>query len=208
MKQLLLAMQQYEDVHGRLPLAALCDNHGSPLLSWRVLLLPHLEHEELYRQFRLDEPWDSAHNRTLLQRMPTVYATPPNMPVNVEAEPFTTYYQVFVGNGTAFENRIRVASLLDFPDGASRTALIVEAGNAVPWTKPVDLAYDEHQPLPPLGGIFTGKRRFNLFEPDRVKGFHIGLADGYVRFVKSEISEETLRALITRNDGRLLGSDW
>src|SRR5205823_10918869 len=46
---------------------------GKPLLSWRVHLLPFLEQDNLYKQFHLDEPWDSEHNKKLIARMPPVY---------------------------------------------------------------------------------------------------------------------------------------
>jgi hypothetical protein len=38
-------------------------------LSWRVKLLPYLEQDHLYRQFKLNEPWDSPHNQALLKEM-------------------------------------------------------------------------------------------------------------------------------------------
>ena len=47
---------------------------GRELLSWRVFLLPYLGEEALYKQFRLNEPWDSPHNRTLVDKMPAVFA--------------------------------------------------------------------------------------------------------------------------------------
>jgi hypothetical protein len=56
LKQLLLAMHAYADVHDReLPPFAICNAEGRPLLSWRVLLLPYLDHEDLYRGFRVEE---------------------------------------------------------------------------------------------------------------------------------------------------------
>ena len=76
LKQILLALHNYYDTHGALPLPALTDKAGKPLLSWRVALLPYLEHEGLYREFKLNEPWDSEHNKKLIGRMPKVYATP------------------------------------------------------------------------------------------------------------------------------------
>ena len=36
---------------------------GEAILSWRVLLLPYLEQNNLYQQFKLDEPWDSENNK-------------------------------------------------------------------------------------------------------------------------------------------------
>ena len=92
------ALKQYDAAHGRLPPAQLRSREGQPLLSWRVLLLPYLGQEELFRQFRPDEPWDGPHNRPLLDKMPSVYAGP-------EAPPgtSTTPYQVLAGKGTPFE---------------------------------------------------------------------------------------------------------
>src|SRR6516165_8316569 len=54
-----LALHNYQSVRkGRLPPPVVKDKNGRPLYSWRVLLLPYLEHEPLYKQFKLDEPWD------------------------------------------------------------------------------------------------------------------------------------------------------
>src|SRR5262249_21734482 len=63
LKQIALAMHSYHDTMGRFPPAIVRDKEGKPLYSWRVLLLPYLEQQNLYNQFKLDEPWDSEHNR-------------------------------------------------------------------------------------------------------------------------------------------------
>ena len=55
------------------PPAAICDKDGRPLLSWRVAILPYIDQEDLYKQFHLDEPWDSPHNRSLIEKMPGTY---------------------------------------------------------------------------------------------------------------------------------------
>jgi RNA polymerase sigma factor (sigma-70 family) len=93
LKQIALAMHNYHDTYAHFPPPAVYGKDGKALLSWRVLLLPYLEENDLYRQFKLDEPWDGPHNRTLLKRMPKVYA-----PVGTAAaRPDSTFYQVFVG---------------------------------------------------------------------------------------------------------------
>src|SRR4051794_14478418 len=46
---------------------------GKPLLSWRVGILAYIDEDALYKQFNLDEAWDSAHNKTLIAKMPKVY---------------------------------------------------------------------------------------------------------------------------------------
>lgn len=208
LKQIALAMQDYAEAHdGRLPPAVVRDARGKPLYSWRVLILPYLEHKQLYQQFHLDEPWDSSHNIGLLSSMPRVYSTPTDLPVEARSKPSSTFYQVFTGEGTAFEGSQGLLLPQDFSDGSATMFLVVEAGEAVPWTKPDDLTYEADQPLPSLGGVFTGESRFSLFGSNRVKGFHAAMGDGSVRFVPSTARDAALRNAILRNDGQP-GGDW
>ena len=76
MKQISLGLVQYESAKGRFPTAAIMTPDGKPGLSWRVAILPMLEENGLYRQFKLDEPWDSDHNKALIARMPSIYQSP------------------------------------------------------------------------------------------------------------------------------------
>jgi hypothetical protein len=177
-------MHNYHDGQGRLPPAVVYGKDGKALLSWRVLILPYIEQRELYEQFKLDEPWDSAHNLRLLCKMPAAYAPPPGKASKVPANHSVCY--VFVGKGAAFEGREGLRISQDFPDSTSRTFLIVEAGYPVPWTKPEDLAYDPNGPLPNLTCLFRD-------------GFRAAAADGSIRFIPKSISEASLRAGITRN---------
>src|SRR5262245_326487 len=97
LKQILLAMHNYHDANGHFPHNILDDN-GKPLLSWRVHLLPYLEAENLYKRFKLDEPWDSENNKKLLAEMPDVFR------VGFEPKDTTkTYYQAFAGPGKVLE---------------------------------------------------------------------------------------------------------
>ncbi len=181
LKQISLAMQNYADTNrGRLPAPAIRDRNGKPLLSWRVALLPYLEQQMLYSQFKLDEPWDGPNNIRLLARMPKVYECPA-----AQTAPGQTIYQVFVGNGAAFEKSSTINFPMDFTDGTSNTILVAEAGQAVPWTKPDDLPFDVNQPLPALGGHFAS-------------GFNVASADGAVHIIPRNTLEATLKALITR----------
>jgi hypothetical protein len=188
LRQLALAMHQYSTEHGHFPAAAICDANGRPLLSWRVALLPYLGPTEqvLYQQFKLNEPWDSPHNKRLLAQMPMVYQC-----ATIASPPDETVYQVFVGNGAPFETKRGPHMPGDFPDGLVNTILIVEASQSVPWTKPEDLPYRPNRPLPPLGNQFS-------------KGFNAVAADGAVHFVPKDTPEPTVRGLITRNDGQVV----
>src|SRR5262249_33673006 len=76
LKQITRAMHISPDNHTPSPPAAIFRKDGKALLSWRVAILPYIEQDELYKQFKLDEPWDSPHNKKLLDKMPELYAAP------------------------------------------------------------------------------------------------------------------------------------
>jgi hypothetical protein len=200
MQQIGLALHNHNDHLGYLPPAAIRSRDGKPLLSWRVAILPYIEGESLYRQFRLDEPWDSPHNSALLPRMPEVFhlAYDPYTPAHM------TYFQAFVGPGTAFEREgLRLSH--DFPDGTWNTILFVEAATPVPWTQPVDLPFDPMGPLPALRASLPESRLRRRRESD---GFNAVLGDGSVRTIHPRTLGFDVRALITRNGGEAVPRNW
>lgn len=73
LKQFGLACQNYHDTNDALP-GNIADKDGKPLLSWRIAILPFIEQQALYEQFKRDEPWDSEHNKKLIEKMPKLYA--------------------------------------------------------------------------------------------------------------------------------------
>jgi RNA polymerase sigma factor (sigma-70 family) len=97
LKLIALAMHNRQDTYRSFPASAIYGKNGKPLLSWRVELLPFLEQDNLYKQFHLDEPWDSEHNKKLLDKMPDIFHVPG------QKDKTGTFYQVFVGEGTMFE---------------------------------------------------------------------------------------------------------
>jgi prepilin-type processing-associated H-X9-DG protein len=191
LKQVGLAMHMYADANDGFPAAAITDKKGKPLLSWRVAILPYLEQRPLYEKFKLDEPWDSPHNRELIKYMPTIYACP-SRPLTPGER--TTTYRVFLGKGSLFETG-RPTRIADVTDGTSNTLMVVEAKEAVPWTKPEGLPFED--PAVPLFG--TGSNHSG--------GFNVVMADGSVRFIKMTINPQTLRALITRSGGEVVQPD-
>jgi hypothetical protein len=189
LKRVANAFWDYYDDYGEFPPAALVRKDGKALLSWRVLLLPYLGEEKLFRAFKLTEPWDSAHNRKLLARMPKVFAPVDGTP----AEPHATLWQVFTGPGTLFEGTA-ACQIYDIADGTSNTLLVVEGALPVPWTSPRDLPYDPRGPLPKLGRMFPGLFLFST-------------ADGAVYRGRRDFDARTLRLTITRDDGMALNLD-
>ncbi len=69
-RQLAISLLIHESSTKSLPAAASVDKvSGKPLLSWRVHLLPLLDEQDLYNQFKLNEPWDSPNNIKLLDKI-------------------------------------------------------------------------------------------------------------------------------------------
>jgi hypothetical protein len=151
-------------------------------LSWRVALLPYLEQVNLYKQFKLNEPWDSENNKKLLAKMPPTYRSP-FAPKNSTK----TYYQGFAGPGTMFEPGAKI-SLAAVPDGTSNTVAVAECGPAVEWSKPADLPYDPKKPLSKL-------------ELPYKNVLIVAMGDGSARALKPDIDETNLRHLIECADG-------
>jgi hypothetical protein len=192
MKQIALACHGYHDAIGHFP-HDITDKDGKPLLSWRVSILPYIEQANLYNQFKLDEPWDSAHNKQWSAIAVKVFMSPDANPIT---PPGMTHYKGFAGPGTVFEpgKKVRIA---DITDGTSNTILFVEAGDPIPWAKPGDIPFDPKKPLPKLA--LPGVEDF----------VNAALCDGSVRRINMKsITEKTLKNAITINDGEILGADW
>ena len=184
LKMIGLAMHNYEATYatGFPPVAISDKKTGKPLLSWRVALLPYLDEDTLYRQFKLDEPWDSEHNMKLAAKMPKVYTHP----TKNKTGDTKTHYRVFYGNGAIFDMN-KPCRFRDITDGLSNTILTVEAEEPVFWTKPEELPFDPKMDLPKLL-IINGRT-------------NMGFGDGSVRSISGSIKPETLKLLIQRNDG-------
>src|SRR4051794_45297 len=134
LKQLALAFHNYESVNGKMATNQLTKD-GKPGLSWRVQVLPYVEQDDLYRQFKLDEPWDSENNKKLIEKIPAIF-----VPVRGRAEKGYTFYQTFTGK----HGWMKAGATLPgtFLDGTSNTFLVGEAAKSVIWTRPDDLEFD------------------------------------------------------------------
>jgi hypothetical protein len=193
LQQLAAASHSYLDANRTFPPAATHDNKGNALLSWRVYLLPYLGEDKLFKEFHLDEPWDSDNNKKLIARMPGVFRSAADPKLTADGK---TTFLAPVGDATMFPvgRGVRIAEVTD---GTANTILYVHADDdyAVVWTKPDDLIYDPKAPEKGLFGRFPG-------------GALAVFADGSVHFLSKNISKETLRALFTRSGGEVPGPDF
>ena len=195
LKRIATAIQAYLAANNHnYPAAAIVGPNGTPLLSWRVAILPYLGESEkaLYGQFKLSEPWDSPHNKALLAKMPRVYALA--VAKDGEKDKNVTHYVGLVGGGALFD-KDRTVSLNSVTDGTSNTLMIAEAATGVPWTKPEDLAFTGRSLLPQLGGQFEEE-------------FVGVMADGWPRLFKKSVDPTVLVELITRGGNEVVyGAD-
>ena len=190
LKQIMLAMHNYHDKEKSFPPAFKANGDGKPLLSWRVLILPYLDQNELYKEFHLDEPWDSPHNKTLIERIPAVYQCP-SQNLNKLGIGKTTYVTPR-GKSTMFSGAIGT-KIKDIYDGTSNTIAVVDVGadRAVTWTAPEDWEVEKDpQPKSVLKGHGEGSTA--------------GFADGSARFIKDTIDAELLRHLTTHRGGEVI----
>ena len=178
-------------------------NEGKPILSWRVeILKDDLRYKDLYNSFKLDEPWDGPNNIKLLSKMPGFYRSA-NQPYDTSE----TYYKRFtnpVSGVTTPPIRLDEGKKRGSPlkrgeplmktvwNRFQTTIVVVEAGPAVPWTKPEDIPYDPNQPLPNLTGPY-----------DNVLHAVTGVGTPYA--LNRDIAEPTLRKLIEINDKNGVG---
>jgi hypothetical protein len=187
-------MHRYHDAHGTFPPHAIYSKGGKPLLSWRVALLPYLGQGKLFEEFHLDEPWDSAHNKKLIDRMPAVYRDPRIL----DRRPGWTTYLAPINKEFVCTGEKKGVPIKELTDGTSRTAVIVDVKDeaGVLWTRPDDLVVDKKNPWKNLLGHYPG---FTV----------VGLADGSGALrVARTVKPETLWALFTRAGGESLPDLW
>ena len=169
--QIVEALLNYEEEYGNFPPA----KHGR--MSWRVAILPYLGRQDLYDDYRQDEPWDSEHNKHVLEQMPEVYGPSGDRPDDLAAGYVTGFVVPVVDpqedrkNWTMFSDP-KGTRMLQIKDGSSNTMMVLDSSLQVPWTKPVDLQCSPGQPL-------DVRARRHPNKPTAIAGF----ADGTVREV-------------------------
>lgn len=186
LKQIMLALHNYHDTHRKFPASYSTDDEGTPLLSWRVHVLPYVGQSGLYDQFHLDEPWDSEHNRQLIQQMPPAFRSP-----HSSAEPGKTTYLAVRGEDCVMEGDEGIG-IAEIRDGTSNTIAVVEVDDAHAeiWTKPADFEPNWDQPFQGLA----------------VRGGSVlaAFCDGSVQRLPAQLPPEITKNLFRRSDGNVV----
>lgn len=196
MRQIAVAIEDYRTVHGHYPPSYVADQNGRPLHSWRVLILPYLERQDLYDQYDFDEPWDGPNNRRLHDRMPDIFACPEVVETGGRT---TTNYVVVSGPGAIFDGP-RTTSRQEITDDPAQTILLVEMEGAnIHWLEPRDL--DKQTMTFEVNAANDGHGIFS-FHP---RGANVVFADLHVGTLEGWISPEEVEMMVTRSGGEKLG---
>jgi len=197
LREAAIAMHNYHHDHNHMPPPSINATDGRPLLSWRVIILPYIGQQELYREFHLNEPWDSEHNLKLIPRMPDSYKSVGK----VNCPKHHTFIQAFVGPGTILDPQRRITlGQITQSRGTSNTLLAAEGGKPVIWTKPEDIPFTLENGIGPIGGEFP--------EGGVYVGVNIVFADGSVRSLRPPYPMEALREAVQWQSKKLLEIEW
>jgi prepilin-type processing-associated H-X9-DG protein len=192
LKLITIALHNYHDTYGCFPPAYIADKTGRPMHSWRVLILPFMEQENLYQQYRLDEPWDGPNNRKLADEIISVYSCP-----GEPAKPITeTSYVAIIGPHTAWPGE-KARSLQEFADGSGNVLLVVEVHDSgIHWMEPRDLHVTQ---MAPTINAVHGQG----ISSSHPQGANAAYADGSVRYLHESLPADVLQTWIHVDDGTL-----
>jgi len=189
LKQIALALTNYESARHHFPAIGATDKDGQPMQSWRVAILPYLERNELYEKYDHKEPWNGPKNQAIAASMPDIYRCPTDSKASATGQ--ETSYVMIAGDGGVggLADKDRCLDYISAHSGASDTILVIEVpGSGVHWMDPRDLTIDE---------VLERLRRHD--GSGHSGGFHVAFCDGHTQFIRDDIAPETLRALADPN---------
>ena len=164
--------------------------------SWRVLILPFVEQQELYDKYRFDEPWDGPNNSKLLSQMPDCFSCPSHGHHGEKVGDFHSNYVAIVGSETAFPND-QMITFEDIEDGSSNTVFCTCVNSdSVCWMQPEDISDRDFVAL---------NIRSQVHKDDSVSNhpgiIHVIWADGSVQAISLKVSTFAAKAITTINGG-------
>jgi hypothetical protein len=205
LKQLGVALWNYQDANKHLPLAHTKDAQGKLLHSWRTMILPYMEWQPLFNQLNMNEPWNGPNNQKLTSTRINTFQC-----LSAEIKPRSNYtnYIVITGPDTLWPED-RPGNLKDIPDGVGNTILAIETPQTdIPWAEPQDMTVQE------MADWLDSR------SPERIFSWHghstdgmylsegtvlnVLFADGTVRSCSKSCLKKNLRALVTPNGGEHL----
>lgn len=189
------AIEKYVEDKGEYPPAWSVDAEGIPLHSWRVHLLPYLDEEDLFNSIRLNESWDSEHNRQFHAKMPLIF----RCPACIKATGSTTTYAYVVGSET-FPPGPKSLKPSDITDDPGKTVMLVETKTPFCWMKPEDIP----QEVAFEGvGVERGIGSNHVLGTGQIRGANLQFfsEETPTQFIRNNAPLENLRAILTFSGG-------
>ena len=185
LKQISLAFHNYHDVHGTFPPAYTIDADGNRLHSWRTLILPYMEEQELYESIDLTKPWDDPVNAKAHSTLIDSYLCP-----SLDIEPTNTTYKVIVDTLGVFTGS-EGTTISSINDTANTIVLIdMPQDHAVHWMSPMDT---DVEAIKNVINAPNTNQHYNV----RLVGF----ADGHLAAIDKEIDVDVLAAHVNKSNG-------
>lgn len=199
LNQIQMAFLNYHDTYGSFPPAYVVNEHGERMHSWRVLILPFIDQDEVYEQYHFDEPWNSPHNRSLEREINLDMFHCPSGPL-VSDSPLTNYVLV-TGAGTAFPGA-NTTNREGFEDGTENTILLVEiADSDIHWMEPRDLEIES------MSFAVNDPQNPGISSP-HPRGPAVVFADRITAYrLDQSLRPETVKALLTISGGEGVTKD-
>lgn len=187
LQQLAAALNAYANDYGTYPPSVTMDASGRKMHSWRVLILPYLNRNDLYMQYDRSQPWDV--NMERIYETPQVFQSDKQSPFGAEAN-----YYLVVGPGTLFPTVTASLGPSDLVDEPSKTILLVEArapaGSLMHWMEPSDLDIRSMQfAVGASDGIEIGGRHAG--------GAMVATVDQRTHFLRDTLSSAEIRGLFS-----------
>jgi len=216
LKQIALAVHNYEDTQGSLPQGTFPNDRLEPeqRLGWQFAILPYIESNSIYRRANKELSWDAPENEEILLISYKLFLCLGEGKSNAVL-PVTTNYVGLAGLSPkaaflpkdsplagvfGFERKINKE---DIKDGTSNTILAIETSVELgPWAaggNPTVRFVDfERQPYlgvgRPFGGIHSGDRKWFSKTPTIA---NVAFLNGSVRPLKDTIDPHVFEALVT-----------
>jgi hypothetical protein len=195
LKQIGLALANYQSSNLCLPPAITTDAQGRPMHSWRVLMRPYYDATAFYNAYNMCFPWNAPSHTTLVN-MGFRYGLCPSD--TRPTPPHRTDYMAVTGPGTAFPGPNRVADLNTMIREAHRQGrsqlpilLIEVVRDSGHWMQPGDIDINTLSATPSRPGRAVPGSGHGSH------GTHAVLLDGSVITLPRNLTPAQLRAMCT-----------
>ncbi len=209
LKQIQLAILNYESVNRSMPPAYVADASGKPMHSWRVLILPYLGENALFAKYNFNEPWNGPNNSKLAAQIPDVYQCPSHP--HSAAPTSECHYFAVVDPASGWPGAVG-SSIRQFADGTSQTISVVEAsGMGINWLEPRDLSMNEAVRLlttQPRSGHSHVREGFLTTTYFETSSRNVARCDGSVSWMEQLNDPALASALLTAAGGEVIPTNW